>query len=132
MRIMLDTNVLISLFVFKGKKFEDLFIKVCFQHTLVLSSYIIDELYEVVEKKFPGKSEFLNTFLSRIPFEQVHMPEDKPDHNLFIIRDDNDDKVLYSAIIADVDIFITGDKDFIDVVLQKPKILTPTQFLERF
>ena len=111
MRIMLDTNVLISVFIFKSKNLERLLSKVCLQHTLVLSSYIIGELYEVLERKFPGKTELLDAFLSRIPYELKHTPQNIPDHNLFTIRDNQDEKVLCSAITAGVDILITGDKD---------------------
>jgi predicted nucleic acid-binding protein len=40
--------------------------------------------------------------------------------------------VLYSAIVEDVDILITGDKDFSDVDVEKPEILTPQKFLEKY
>ena len=44
--------------------------------------------------------------------------------NLFEIRDAKDYPTLYSAIIEQVDVFITGDKDFEDVKVEKPEILT--------
>ncbi|MBS4031483.1 MAG: putative toxin-antitoxin system toxin component, PIN family [Clostridiales bacterium] len=132
MRIMLDTNVLISVFIFKSMSLEQLLNTICLRHTLVLSSYVIGELYEVIERKFPGKTELLDVFLSRIPYELEHTPHNIPDHNLFTIRDNQDEKVLYSAITADVEILITGDKDFMDVDIEKPVILTPAQFLERY
>ena len=40
--------------------------------------------------------------------------------------------VLYTAIIEDVDILVTGDKDFSDIEIEKPEIMSPTQFIERF
>lgn len=132
MRIMLDTNVLISLFLFSGMKLEDMFIKVCLQHTLVLSSSIIAELYDVVERKFPGKTEYLDNFLYKISYELVLTPEYNPDHNLFTFRDNQDDVVLFSAITANVDVFITGDKDFLNVDIEKPEILTPAAFMEKY
>lgn len=36
------------------------------------------------------------------------------------------------AIIEDVDILVTGDKDFSDIEIEKPEIMSPTQFIERF
>ena len=36
------------------------------------------------------------------------------------------------AIIADVDILITGDKDFEDVKIEKPEIVTPNEFYEKY
>lgn len=98
MRIMLDTNVLISIFVFKSKRLEQLLNEIFAHHTLVLSSYILDELYEVVERKFQGKIESLDTFLSRIPYELEHTPKKLPYHNLFAIRDEQDEKVFRKAL----------------------------------
>ena len=48
------------------------------------------------------------------------------------IRDVKDYPVLYTAIIEDVDILVTGDKDFSDIEIEKPEIMSPTQFIERF
>ena len=40
--------------------------------------------------------------------------------------------VLYTAIAEDVDVLVTGDKDFGDVEIERPDILTPSEFIERF
>ena len=40
--------------------------------------------------------------------------------------------VLYTAIIEEVDILVTGDKDFSDIDIGKPEIMSPAQFMERF
>ena len=132
MRIMLDTNILISILVFPSRNLEILLERACLQHTLVLSSYIIEELYEVIERKFLGKAPVVDVFLSKIPFELEQTPTELPEHNLFTIRDPYDEKVLYSAISANADIFITGDKDFTNINIEKPVILTPAQFLQEF
>lgn len=55
------------------------------------------------------------------------MPSD-----LFAIRDWNDYPVLYTAIVEDVDVFITGDKDFADVEIEKPAIMSPAEFIDRY
>jgi len=52
--------------------------------------------------------------------------------DLFQIRDEKDYPVLYTAIMEDVDILITGDEDFSDIEIERPEILTPTQFLEKY
>lgn len=51
---------------------------------------------------------------------------------LFKIRDDNDYMILHTAIIADVDILITGDKDFKGIEVERPEILTPKEFLDKY
>lgn len=40
--------------------------------------------------------------------------------------------VLYTAIIEDVDVLVTGDKDFTNIDIEKPEIMSPAQFMERF
>ena len=50
----------------------------------------------------------------------------------FDIRDPDDEAVLYSAVIAETDILITGDKDFADVAIEKPEIMTPSAFIQRY
>lgn len=52
MRIMTDTNVLISALLFPEKKWEILFYKITSEHQLVLSSCIVDELKNAVKRKF--------------------------------------------------------------------------------
>lgn len=131
MRIMLDTNVLISIALFKGKALGLMLNQICQDHELVLSSYVIDEMYEVIRRKWPNHVVALDRFFAAIPFEIEHTPEILPDHGWFSIRDPKDEKVLYSAITADVDILITGDKDFSDITIEKPEILTPTEYMEQ-
>lgn len=48
------------------------------------------------------------------------------------MRDVFDLPILISAILEDVDLLITGDKDFKAVDIEKPEILTPTEYLEKY
>ena len=51
---------------------------------------------------------------------------------LVFIRDDGDYAILHTAIVEDVDVFITGDKDFYAVEIERPEILSPTGFLTKY
>jgi putative PIN family toxin of toxin-antitoxin system len=128
-RVMLDTNVLISALLFPGERMNALMYKAAVENRLVLSSFVLYELLEVTRRKFPEKLTAVDAFLSRLPYELVYTPEN-PAPGLFEIRDANDYPVLYSAIVEDVDIFVTGDKDFTDLNLGRPAIMTPASFLE--
>lgn len=128
MRIMLDTNVLISMIFFPGKRFAQMLEHITQQHTLVLSSFIVDELTAVAARKFPAKQDAIDRFLSKLGYELVYTPH-KMEAGLFDIRDRNDYPVLYTAIIEDVDILITGDKDFLGISIEKPEIVTPAEFI---
>lgn len=131
MRIMIDTNVLISAVLFPSKKISSVIEYIAEKHTLVLCSYIIDEFNEVVERKFPSKKKQADKMLSHMMFELVYTPQIL-DKNLFQIRDAADYPVLYTAIAEGVDILITGDKDFSSTDVEAPKILTPTAFIEEY
>lgn len=101
------------------------------KHQLVLSSYIIEELLNVVRRKFSGKLEVVDTLLSQLPYELVYTPE-YPRPGLFDIRNKKDYPVLYSAITEDVDIFITGDSDFYGLDIEKPEIMSISDFLAKY
>jgi putative PIN family toxin of toxin-antitoxin system len=125
---MLDTNILLSAMLFPGERMDALMRKASVENHLVISSYVLDELFDVIRRKFPSQEGTADRFLQRIPYELVYTPK-QPDPGLFVIRDPDDYAVLYSAVMEDVDIFVTGDKDFEGVVLEKPEIVTPAQFL---
>ncbi len=40
--------------------------------------------------------------------------------------------VLYTAMTNGVDVLVTGDKDFANVDVEMPEIMTPTQFAETY
>jgi len=62
MRVMLDTNVLISAGIFPGKRTTDLTLRIANECTIVLSGQVIDELQAVVAFKFPDKKPVLKRF----------------------------------------------------------------------
>ena len=79
MRIMLDTNVLISGFAFRSRSLMEMTRWITERHQLVLSTYVIDELKEVVARKAPGSIEALDAFIMRLPFEMCYTPERIPE-----------------------------------------------------
>ncbi len=100
------------------------------EHQLVLSSYIVEELKDVVRRKFADKVGVVDTLLAKMDYEYVYTP-DILDGTLFEIRGVKDYPVLYTAIFEDVDILVTGDSDFSDVDVEKREILTPAEFWKR-
>jgi len=101
-------------------------------HTIVLSTYVIDELKRVTAEKFPGKSDVLKNFLHELPFELVYTPDDIDASKFPDIRDIKDLPVLVTAINEDVDVLLSGDTDFAPVDLKHPEILTPRAFVEKY
>ena len=128
---MIDTNILISLLVFSSKKMNQMMEHIFKRHQLVLSSYIVEELKDVVKRKFPDKIRIVDTLLTKMEYEYIYTP-DILDETLFEIRDLKDYPILYTAILYYVVVLVTGDGDFNDVKVEKPEILKPSEFLEKY
>ena len=131
MRVMFDTNVLISYFAFGSKTIGKVIEDVALNHELLLSTFVIDEFREVVARKWPNLTEAAERFLLRASFETVVTPL-VMEEGLFEIRDECDYPVLYSAVSGFADVLVTGDKDFADVDVEFPVVVTPAEYVERY
>ena len=118
MKIFIDTNVLISAMLFPGSKTAYVFDYILETHQPVICSYSIDEAYTVFEKKFPHKLESLKDFFDNLDYEH------------FISPNPNDVPILASAVLSDSDILLTGDKDFDNLDLKRPLILSPSKYYD--
>ena len=131
MRVMLDTNILISAFVFRSRKIYAIVDYIVLHHELVLASYVVDELKDVVGRKFPKMADSLDEFLMTLSFTLAYSPKLVPP-GMFEIRDVSDAPILCTAIIEGVDVLITGDKDFDDVEVEMPVIMTIAEFERKY
>jgi len=129
---MIDTNIIISAILFPDSLPSRFVEEVTSKHSIVLCSHIIDELHRVFNKKFKDKLLYLEKFLSKFSFELVYTPQDIEVDKYPNIRDVADLPILVSAIIEDVDVIVTGDKDFFDVEIEKPEIITVKEYFERY
>ncbi len=75
MRIMIDTNVLVSAILFPKSKLSMILWDIMLKHKLVLCSYTIDELHLVFERKFPDKINYLEAFLYEMTYELIYTPK---------------------------------------------------------
>ena len=132
MRVMLDTNVLISAVVLSSSYLLELLNVLAERHTIVLSTYVIDELKRVTKQKFPGKSGMLEAFLRELPFELTYTPENIDPSKYPGIRDSKDLPVLVTAINEDVDVLLSGDGDFAPLDMERPEVLKPRAFMEKY
>lgn len=64
---------------------------------------------------------------TNILFSALVFPRSKPAK---LIRDAKDQPILNAAIVSDVDIILTGDKDFLSLDMEHPKCMTVAQFFE--
>jgi len=128
---MVDTNVIFSAILFPAGQTAKAFEKILNEHELVISSYCIDELKKVVRKKFPAKITAIDQFLEQLSFDLVYTP-DNAVKDVVSIRDPKDYPVIYTALLENVDVLITGDHDFYELKLDHPEILSPSEFMIKY
>ena len=131
MQVMVDSNIILSALLFPNGTVAKAFEKCIVNYDIVICTYVIDECKRIVRKKFPKHTGDLDIFLQSLSYDLVYTPENpKPD--LFEIRDKKDYPILYTAIIESVDLFLTGDKDYYDVKVEKPIIISPADFIAKY
>ena len=128
---MADANIIISAGLFSESTVGMTLSHIVKNHQLVLCKYTLDELKEVFERKFSNRIEYLNKFVEDLKYELIDMVITNYD-NYPQIRDIDDMPLLAHAIEAKVDILITGDKDFDDIIIETPKIIKPRQYIEKY
>ncbi len=113
MRIMLDTNVIISGIAFTGNERELLDIIYRKNAALVLSKFVELETRIVLKIKFPGKEQTFQDFLNLVQSELIDFPSnEKVKEAESIIRNQNDTVVLAAVLEVKPDIFVSGNLDF--------------------
>lgn len=126
MKIMLDTNVLISAFVFGGKAGALLNRLFESEHILYVSEYIDQEFKEKLEDKWPDKVQKIYSLYRRLDICFCKSINER----LGSLRDEKDIPVLSDAIYHEIDVILSGDKDFLEAELEKPLIYSPSMMLE--
>lgn len=128
MRVCLDTNVLVSAFLTRGLS-SDLLRVVLTQHLLVIPDCVAAELDRILVDKFDASRDQLasaHEVLTRAA--RISTPIDFDPVGL---GDPDDERVLASAVAAEVDVLVAGDRDFLDNVDLCPvPILNPRAFWE--
>jgi putative PIN family toxin of toxin-antitoxin system len=129
LRIVLDTNILISAIIFKGKPREIYDFALNEKYTTITSPSLLSELTGILVKRFLlslAEINFIEHEIREI-FEVVH-----PKESLYVVRDVDDNRVLEAAVEGQCQYIITGDKDLLVLEsFQKIEIVTPEQFLNK-
>ena len=132
MRVLIDTNVLISAALSAGGTPYQAYVKAASypNHGLICEQNV-DELKRIFNKKFPNRLAALDKFLSAalLTLELIPVPTDETEPEAKI-RDIQDRPILRAAIEAKADVLLTGDKDCLDSGVKSPAIMTPAEFLK--
>ena len=131
-RVMIDTNIFISAILFPNGKASSALKKALTQpYRPVTCDYVIDELQRKFHEKFPDRITELDAFLyaSLSIIDLVKTPETISDDEK-LIRDEKDRPILRAALDAGADLFLTGDKDFLESSVTDPRIISVADFLD--
>lgn len=124
MRVMADTNIIISALLFPASIPARVLLLVADQHELVLCDHIIAEVRNVVARKRPDLLGDVDVLLAQLSYDLVIAPQEPSK----LIQDPKDQPILNAAIMADVDVIVTGDKHFLQLDLERPKPMPPADF----
>jgi putative PIN family toxin of toxin-antitoxin system len=125
-RVFLDTNVLASALATRGLC-SDVLQAVLAEHELVVGIAVIEELREILPRKFHLPPQVVAEFLSLIKEQGILVSKAAP--VTVKLRDRGDRRVLANALAGDSDVFVTGDKELIalgrvnDVPIVSPRDL---------
>ena len=126
MKIMLDTNVIISALVFGGKVRRLLNLMTELSWEVGASEYVDNEFKRILKEKWADRAEKIYS-----EYEKLNIIKFKStDKILGDLRDKKDIPILSDAIFNEVDVLLTGDKDFLESDIDTPLIISPTELLE--
>ena len=132
MRLVLDTNVLLSVLVFPGSKPDQVLQRVRRGEVEVfLSPFILAELERILRDKF--------RFTKRQTDERVRVIRrmatlvEPTDRIALVVAKDDDNRILECAVAARADYLVTGDKEHLLPLrsIGETQIVTPADFLRQ-
>lgn len=132
MKVMIDTNIFISAALFPNGRVAAALMKALLPpYEPVVCDYVVDELHRKFKEKFPEKTPALERFLAQalMIIEVVETPKEALQVEKKI-RDPKDRPILRAALNIGADLFLTGDKDFLESSVTDPRIVSVKQFME--
>lgn len=134
MRLVLDTNVLVSAFLWKGVPGRLIELAGEGEIQLYTSRALLDELAEVLHRKKLAKSVQATGLTAAELVKQYQQLAYRVTARQFtkqITRDADDDAVLACAIAAKVDLVVSGDRDLLVLkAFRSIPIITPAEAVQ--
>ncbi len=130
MKIVIDTNVILSALITQGVSYRVL--EICLdKHELYISNWIVKEVKNKLSSKFKVPKDKINRVLLFLEkaFKKI-LPKGKLPE---VCRDANDNNILHLAEYVNAELIVTGDKDLL--VLKKyknVKITNPLGFMRKY
>jgi len=126
-KVVLDTNVLVSSLIFGGKpqQIENLILE---QKVIGITSLmLLAELIDVLTKRFHFSEFRLRQTEKKI---KKNFTIVLPTSTIKILKDDSDNRVLEATVEGNCHYIVTGDKELLELgQFKKIKIVAPAEFL---
>ncbi|KKW46208.1 putative toxin-antitoxin system toxin component, PIN family [Candidatus Kaiserbacteria bacterium RIFCSPHIGHO2_02_FULL_59_21] len=136
MRVILDTNVLISAFLWRGAPAEIFFLAKEGKLAICVNKEILQEFESVLAySKFASRLQKIRRTPSHIIDEFVEIAESYPSIGFprpQVVSDPSDDIFLACALVAGAEFIISGDRHLLKLkTFSDIPIIQPAQFLKR-
>ena len=128
-KAVLDTNVLVSAFVFGGvpRQVTDMIPEKLFWP--VMSEEIMSELRRIILAKFPQHASGLPLYEKLLRNYAMWVPLGAA--TVTVCRDPDDNKIIETALLARCQYIVSGDNDLLAIgAYNGVKILNPIEFLD--
>ncbi len=129
MKVLLDTNVLISALTSGTGTCADVLRAVLATHRLAVGSTVLAECERVLVEKMKVPAPRARGAIAFLARQAEVIQPTKP--ATWPLRDPDDRWVVAAALEGKVDVLITGDSDILDEPRTELKTLSPRQFLEQ-
>lgn len=129
LRVVIDTNVLISGIVFGGTPERLVRMFVDGSIDTVISEELLTELRRTINRRFPNFVPRLDELEVSLRAEALLVPLGSK--TVTICRDPDDNKVIETALIGKCQYIVSGDKDLLDLgSYEGVTVLPPAEFLQ--
>lgn len=129
MRVVFDTNIFVSAFLFPGRQADKALVRVTEGHDkLLISKSIIDEVLDVLTRKFEWRSEAVE----RVALLLKSISETLATRQrLHLLRDEPDNRILECAIAGNADLIVTGDRELLQLrEFERVRVVSLKSYLE--
>lgn len=120
MRILADTNVLVSALATRGLS-ADLVQLIISEHELICAEVVLVELERILTQKLKVPKTAVDQHLAALRrHTTVPLPATRSPYRL---RDADDEPVLASALLGHADVLVTGDKDLLSIKAEVKELI---------
>lgn len=129
MRVLLDTNVIVSAVTTRGLC-ADVFRAVLSDHDLVTCEKVLDEVQRILRSKFSVPAALVSEYIELLSHDTIKA--EPGGMSAVAIKDGDDREIIAAALAADVQILVTGDAELQRLKrVQGMRVLSPRAFWEK-